>query len=78
MTVQVWIKNWRTGERGWLDFHTDWELPKPGVPSRKNLIEAARRQLHRALCHEADECFVVDGKRPFDPHRKRTGTKRAI
>lgn len=35
--------------------------------------EVVRDLLRIAICHEIDEAIVIDGERPFNPHRTRKG-----
>lgn len=34
------------------------------------VVDLVRRCIHKALLHELDECFHVDGVRVFDPHER--------
>lgn len=68
--VEVYLRV-RTGRPGSVLFSSVVELPKPGVPRRATVLRLARYNLHRALCHEVDECLHVDGVRVGGAHGRR-------
>lgn len=37
----------------------------------KELLDEMRQAVHTFYRHEADELFIYDGKRPFDPHEEK-------
>jgi hypothetical protein len=59
----------------WFSFKYDWspEELEPG-----HLLSAVRNALHSVVTHEMDECLLVDGARPFDPHAPNAGPQPAM
>lgn len=41
-----------------------------GELTEEHILAAIRSAVRGVLEHELDECFLFDGKRPFDPHAK--------
>lgn len=64
-------KNVRTGKPDFFGLKDEYRWRQ--APSTARLAKAVRKAVRRHLLHELDEGLTVDGKRPYDPHRKRHG-----
>lgn len=53
------------------EFVQDCPVPNEIDGDREALVHWLHSQICNAELHEAGEWFVVDGKRPFNPHRRR-------
>lgn len=51
-----------------VNFHSAETLDR--FQSVEDVARFVRKAITAAILHEIDECFYVDGQRPFDPHRE--------
>jgi hypothetical protein len=51
-----------------VSFHSAETLDR--FQSVEDVARFVRKAITAAILHEIDECFYVDGQRPFDPHRE--------
>jgi hypothetical protein len=64
-----------SGERTQFELNASWHPTAfvGDVATRKGILaEMIRTQLLELVVHEVDEGIVIDGRRPFDPHRGET------
>jgi hypothetical protein len=70
--ISVWLAVRDIDKRngaGWFNSRICLDdLPSLTVATARRRI---RRLVRNAVVHELDECLIFDGRRPFDPHRKR-------
>lgn len=52
---------------------TSTEIQEFDLINYEQFLECVRRHIHTAEDHEIDEFFMIDGYRPFDPHRVKDG-----
>lgn len=77
LIVLLEINNRKTKRKGWLEYWVDYHsFSNRLIPSTRTMAKCFREQLHIALMHEADECFEVEGKAIFNPHKKQKRSKR--
>ncbi len=55
-----------TGEYCWID---TIPIPVPMTQDERVALHWVRYWTQVTVLHELDECFYLDGHRPYDPHR---------
>lgn len=76
ITVRLQTRNVKTGLVGAFQLGGWVESFSGKMPSARTVGSMARELLREAVLHELDEMLVVDGKRPYDPHRKKRKARR--
>lgn len=75
--VLIFVVHRDTKKGGWLRYFSERWSADEKPPSDRTVAKLARMNLHRAMCHEVDECIYVNGKRPYDPHKRRRKKRRS-
>lgn len=76
LTIEMDVKLRGTGQQGRVLVEGTTELRALPMMNRERCLHWIHGHVTRAVQHELDECFEVDGGLPFDPHADDEPTER--
>lgn len=66
--VELTVRDYESGET--ITVKTGRPVQPLGMLTAHEAAEVIRDLVRIALCHEIDEAIVIEGERPFYPHKK--------